>query len=266
MSRRRSTVARERALRAIIALSAALACLGAVAYAANRPEGAGRGSVEADTGTSARREAPSKNAGARPPRPQLTTRTEAIDTRVNVRFKFSAAGEGLRFQCQLDRGAWKSCQSPHKVRGIVAGQHSFAVRALRRAQRGPAARFAWTKVDPQPLTVEPRPTGLAALHPGAPPQTIPVRVANPNAVPVRVTSLTIAVSADPPGCPANPNLELAPSSLSSTAPLVLAAGGELVLPTATIAAPTIALRELPFNQDACQGVSFPLRVDAEARG
>lgn len=266
MSRRRSTVARARAVRVCIALTAALACLGAVAYAAGRPDGPGQASVEADTGTSPRREAPSKKAGARPPRPQLATRTEAIDTRVNVRFKFTAAGEGLRFQCQLDRGAWRPCQSPHKVRGVSAGQHSFAVRALRRAQRGPAARFAWTKVDPRPLTVEPRPTSLAALHPGAPPQTIPVRVANPNSVPVRVTSLTIAVSADPPGCPASPNLELAPSSLSSTAPLVLPAGGELVLPTPAIAAPTIALRELPFNQDACQGATFPLRVDAEARG
>lgn len=267
MYRRRTTVARARALRAIIALSAALACLGAVAYAANRPAGADRSTADVDTGTSPRRDAPGKKtSGGRPARPHLATRTEAIDTRVNVRFKFTAPGEGLRFLCQLDSGSWKPCQSPHKARGIAPGPHSFAVRAVRKSRRGPAARFAWTKVDPQPLTVEPRPTSLAALHPGAPPQAIPVRVANPNAVPVKVTSLTIAVSADPPGCPANPNLELGPSSLSPTAPLVLPAGGELVLPTATISAPTIALRELPFNQDACRGASFPLRVDAEARG
>jgi hypothetical protein len=250
-----------------IALTAALACLGAAAYAASRPEGTGRAPAEADTGASPRREAPSRKAGsARPPRPQLATRTEAIDVRVNARFRFTATGEGLRFLCQLDGGSWKPCRSPHKARGIAAGPHTFAVRAVRRSRRGPAARFAWTRVDPRPLTVEPRPTSLTALHPGAPPQTIPVRVANPNSVPVRVTALTIAVSADPPGCPASPNLELGPSSLSPTAPLVLPAGGELVLPTAAIAAPTIALRELPFNQDACQGASFPLRVDAEARG
>lgn len=261
-----SRTTRARAVRVTIALTAALACLGAVAYAANRPGAADQASDETEAGASLLHKSPAKQAGPRPPRPQLATRTEAIDTRVNVRFRFSAAGEGLRFLCQLDSGSWKPCQSPHKARGIVAGQHSFAVRAVRRSRRGPAARFAWTKVDPRPLTVEPRPTSLTALHPGAPPQTIPVRVANPNSVPVTVTALTIAVSADPPGCPANPNLELGPSSLSPAAPLVLPAGAELVLPTATIAAPTIALRELPFNQDACQGASFPLRVDAEARG
>lgn len=265
MSRRRTTVARARAVRVTVTLTAALACLGAAAYAAGRPEAPGRASSEADVGPSLRREPAGKKA-VRPPRPQLSTRTEAVSARSSARFKFAAAGEGLRFQCQLDQGTWKPCHSPLKVRGIAAGQHSFAVRALRRALRGPAARFAWTKVDPQQLTVEPRALTLAPLRPGDPAQAIPVRIANPNSVPVTVTALNVAVSADPPGCPANPNLELGSSSLSPTTPLVLPAGGEATLPSGPISAPTIALRELPFNQDACQGASFPLSFTAEGRG
>jgi len=263
---RRSTVARARAVRVAIALTAALACLGAAAYAASRPEGSGRAAAEVDAAASLRREPPSKGAGARPPRPQLSTRTEAISTRAAARFRFSANGDGLRYLCQLDHGFWKACQSPHLLRGIAAGQHSFSVRALRKSTRGPAARFTWTKVDPRALTVEPHSLRLAPLRPGDPAQAIPVRIVNPNSVPVTVISLTVAVSADPPGCPANPNLELGPSSLSPTTPLVLPAGGEVTLPSGAISAPTIALRELPFNQDACQGASFPLRFDAEGRG
>jgi hypothetical protein len=266
VSRRRKKVVRSRAVRAALALTAALACFGAAAYAASRPDG-GRASTTPDPRRSLGRESAGKKpAGARLPRPQLTTRTAAIDVRTTVRFKFTATAENLRFQCRFDRAGWKPCQSPHRVRGVTAGRHSFKVRAVRAAQRGPAARFAWTKVDPRPLTVEPRATGLAPLLPGDPAQVLPVRIANPNSVPVTVTSLTVAVSADPPGCPANPNLELGPSSLSPTAPLVLPAGGELTLPSGPVSAPTIALRELPFSQDACQGASFDLRFEAEGRG
>lgn len=267
MSRRRITVVRARAVRVAIALTTALACLGAAAYAASRPEASGRSPSGSDVGPSLRRQPPAKKpAAARPPRPQLTTRAGAVNTRTTVRFKFTAPGEGLGFQCQLDKRAWKPCTSPSKVRGIAAGHHTFSVRALRKALRGPAARIAWTKVDPQQLTVEPHALTLAPLRPGDPAQAIPVRIVNPNSVPVTVTSLTVAVSADPAGCPANPNLELGPSSLSPTTPLVLPAGGEATLPSGPISAPTIALRELPFNQDACQGASFPLSFTAEGRG
>lgn len=266
MPERRTTVARARAVRVSIALTAALACLGAAAYAASRPEGAGRVSAKAEPVTPAPRKASAKKGGKPLPRPQLTTRTEAISTRTSARFRFSTGDEDLRFQCQLDRGGWRACESPHRARGLSAGTHAFRVRAVRRSQHGPAARFAWTKVDPKQLTVEPHGAGLAPLRPGDPAQPIPVRIANPNAVPVTVTAVTVAISADPPGCPANPNLELGPASLSPGAPLVLPAGGELTLPSGAFSAPTIALRELPFNQDACQGASFPLRFDAEARG
>jgi hypothetical protein len=253
------------AARVILALAAALGCVGAVAYAAAASGGPARGGEE-EASTSARgRSAPGK-AVERLPRPRIAAHPEKTDTASSVRFSFSARGEGLRFQCRLDRAAWRACKSPHVVSGLGAAPHKFSVRALRKSRRGPSARFSWIKVDPRPLTVEPQGSGLSALHPGAPAQAIPVRLVNPNAVPVKVTSLTVILSADPPGCPANPNLELAPASLSSNAPIVLPAGGEVMLPSGTVSAPTIALRELPFNQDACQGASLPLSFQAEAHG
>lgn len=263
MSRRRNAVGRARAARAALALAAALTCLGAAAYAANRDKVPSGGAEAAP----APQERPhGARSGQRPSRPRITAHPEAVDTRATARFAFRARDASLRFQCRLDRGPWRACRSPHLVRGLAAAPHSFSVRALRGSLRGPAARFRWVKVDPRPLTVEPRSTGLGALYPGGPAQPIPVRIANPNAVPVAVTSLTVAASATAPGCPADPNLELSPAPLSSSAPLVLPAGGEVTLPTANVAAPAIALRELPFNQDACKGTSFVLRLAAEGRG
>jgi hypothetical protein len=38
------------------------------------------------------------------------------------------------------------------------------------------------------------------------------------------------------------------------------------LPAVGVAAPTIQLRDLPVNQDACQSASFPLSFSGSARG
>jgi hypothetical protein len=48
--------------------------------------------------------------------------------------------------------------------------------------------------------------------------------------------------------------------------LAVPANGSASLPAAGVAAPTIALRDLPFNQDACQGARFPLAFSGRARG
>ena len=89
---------------------------------------------------------------------------------------------------------------------------------------------------------------------------------NPNPVPILVTRVRVAVSADPPGCGGAANFELIPASPSRRAPLRLAAGASLGLPSPGATAPAIALRDLPVNQDACQGAQLPLRFSGEARG
>jgi hypothetical protein len=140
------------------------------------------------------------------------------------------------------------------------------VRALsRRGNPGRAAHFAWQQVEPKPFSIEPRGTSEGML-PGDPPQPLPVLVFNPHSAPIEVTSLTVAIAEDPPGCPGDLNFELVPASASPSVPLTVPAGGSVSLPSATVSAPTIALRNLPVNQNACQGARVQLTFSGLAHG
>jgi hypothetical protein len=114
------------------------------------------------------------------------------------------------------------------------------------------------------FTVEPYGAPLEPLMPGEPAQPLPVRIGNPNPAPIEVTGLTVTVTPDPPGCPADPNFAVTPATLSPAAPLGVPAGGSAEVPAAT--APTLALRELPSDQNSCQGATVHLVFSGEARG
>jgi hypothetical protein len=114
------------------------------------------------------------------------------------------------------------------------------------------------------FTVEPYGASLEPLMPGEPAQPLPVRIGNPNPAPIEVTGLTVAVAPDSPGCPGEPNFAVTPALLTPAAPLSIPAGGSAELPAA--AAPTLALRELPTDQNACQGATVHLLFSGEAHG
>ena len=62
-----------------------------------------------------------------------------------ARFTFRSNEAGSRFQCKLDKGAWKACSSPKTYRNLKKGSHTFQVRAIDRAgnlDRTPSKR-AW---------------------------------------------------------------------------------------------------------------------------
>jgi hypothetical protein len=122
------------------------------------------------------------------------------------------------------------------------------------------------QLAPQRFAVDPLGGPPAELMPGAPAQPLPVRITNPNPVPIEITILTVAIATDPPGCPSDPNFELIPAGVSPAAPLSLPAGGSVSLPAGTATAPAIALRELPQDQNACQGATLPLVFSGEAHG
>jgi hypothetical protein len=295
MSPRRIAAGRARAVKAILVLAAASACLGAVAYAAIRAEGPAAGLAEGrPLGASSQH-----GAGARqgrgeeaPPRPRFIERPEAVSSLAEPQFRFHVpprtqrprpqlpgepSGEPAptrRFQCRLDDGGWRDCSSPHRLGGLAPGDHAFAVRAFNRADRpGPALHYAWRQVEPprrqeqadaKPFSIKLQ-GELEHLHPGYPAQQLPVLIANPNSVPIEVTGLTVGVAGDPPACSAE-NFELTPSSVSPAAPLTVPAGGTVRLPTATVSAPSIRMLNLPVDQDACQGTEIPLAFGGEARG
>lgn len=284
MSHRRTVAGRSRAVRMLLALIAISACLGAVAYAAIRP--ASREAVPgADARPGSTTASGKKRHRTRPQRPRFIEVPTAPSIGPQAQFRFhltpraragrprpvppalGGAPAPRRFQCRLDGSDWEACGSPHPVAGLAAGGHEFAVRALSPVGRpGPAAHFAWEQLEPKPFSVEPRTGALDDLYPGDPAQELPVLITNPNPVPIFVTSLTVAVRTAPPGCPADPNFALAPSSVSPAAPLAVPTGGSIGLPSAAASAPAIALVDLPIDQNACKGAEIPLVFSGEAHG
>ena len=144
--------------------------------------------------------------------------------------------------------------------------NSLSARSVARAGTAPRRSVRWTVLAAKRFSIDPDLSGLGALYPGAPPLALPLTVANPNPAPILVTELRVSVAADPPGCAGAENLALTQSNVSSNAPLKVPANGSVRLPAGRVVAPTIQLRDLPVNQDACQRARFPLEFTGSARG
>jgi len=246
-----------RTTRGAIFVLAAIAALATVAYAAS-PHGSQPGSAPT----------PERSRGsASLPRPKIAMHPAKASPSTSAKFVFTARGGKPRFQCRLDRRAWSACQSPLTFSRLAIGTHNFSVRtAGKRGAHGKAASFAWRVLEPKDFSISPQLSSLGALYPGAPAQVLPLTIANPNPVPILVTSLDVRVAADPAGCSSSENLLLSGAGISASSPLTVPANGSAGLPAPGIAAPTIFLRDLPVNQDACQRAQFPLSFSGSARG
>jgi hypothetical protein len=246
-----------RTMRAALAVLAGIAGLGAAAYAAT-PQGHSpdsTASAERGQGTGSLR------------KPRITMHPDKLATSTRAKFAFAVRGGKPRFQCHLDRRSWRACQAPVLFSRLSGGSHSFSVRVSERHGRhGKASSFRWRVLEPMDFSIVPQLAGLGALYPGAPAQALPLTIANPNPVPIFVTSLTVRATAEPAGCASADNLMLADSSASGAAPIKVPARGSVTLPAPGTSAPSIQLRDLPVNQDACQRTRFPLSFSGTARG
>jgi hypothetical protein len=246
-----------RTTRGAVAVLAAIAGLGAVAYAA-----APRGSAPAPAPKQER----VQGAGSLP-KPKITMHPDKLAISSNAKFGFGVRGGKPRFQCRHDSRSWSTCHSPVTFSTLTADSHSFSVRVLgARGSHGNATRFRWRVLEPEDFSITPQLAGLGPLYPGAPAQALPLTITNPNPVPIFLTGLQVTATADPPGCGSAENLILTGSSASSAAPLKIPANGSVSLPAPGASAPSIQLRDLAVNQDACQRSQFPLSFSGTARG
>ncbi len=251
------------ASKVLVALIGATGCLAAVAYAASAPD---RARPPVAPYAAAGLTPSLRPVAGRPPRPRIVRHPGKSTLSTTVSFRFVTRLSQQTLQCKLDAAAWKTCGPRVGYRGLGVGPHLFLVRAESAGKRSLPARFGWVQAQPRSFLIEPDPSSLGNLYPGAPPVPLPLRLSNPNSAPILVTSLRVAVTADPPGCPSAGNLELIPSSASPKAPVKIPAGGSVRLPDAGATPPALALRDLPVDQDACQGAQFPLAFTGEAHG
>lgn len=241
-------------LRALIGLIGIGACFAGVAYAATKHQ-AGTGSPDR------------KVRSGRLPKPKIGDHPDPQSPSTTAKFSFTSRMPGVQFECRLDRAPWKACRPPAGFRRLAVGRHRFSVRAVDRQGRHSApAKVRWTVLAAKDVSIAPDLSGLSDLYPGAPPIALPLTVSNPNPAPILVTGLRVSVTTDPPGCAGADNLALGQSSASSSTPLEVPAGGSVRLPARGVSAPTIQLRDLPVNQDACRNARFPLEFTGIARG
>jgi hypothetical protein len=253
------------ALKALAGLAGLV--LAAAAYAANVPRHDGR-HVPDPLDREARGAAGpgAGSIGSRPAAPAILTHPPAVGTASSAFFRFRPPRTASRSECRLDRRRWQTCGSPVTYTPIALGRHLFRVRAVGAGRRSRSSRYAWQRIETKSFSVTPNLSGLEALYPGAAPIALPLRVANPNPVPIVVTALRVAVARDPAGCDSASNLDLAQSDASSRTPLRIPAGGTVRVPSQGVLAPTIRLRDLPLNQDGCKNVRFPLSFSGTAHG
>ncbi|HWI96588.1 MAG TPA: hypothetical protein VNS60_11030 [Solirubrobacterales bacterium] len=85
---------------------------------------------------------------AKPVAPETTlTAKPAVTTRDRTpTFRFRSATRGANFQCQLDRGRYRSCRSPFTTAHLSPGRHTFKVRAVLASSTDPTPATASFKV------------------------------------------------------------------------------------------------------------------------
>jgi len=254
--------------RVLVVLIGATGVLAAVAYATSAPPAPDAGGRPHMAGAGAALLAIDARPGTpRPPRPRITRRPARTTLSTRVAFRYVDRQAGVDFQCKLDDAGWKECGPRVAYRGLAIGAHRFLVRAeAKSGAHSLPARFGWMQAEPKSFSIAADLSGLSRLYPGAAPVPLPLVLTNPNSASIAVTALRVAVSGDPAACGSEENLELIPATASRARPLKIPAGASVKLPANGISPPAVALRDLPVNQDACQGAQFPLAFSGEAHG
>jgi hypothetical protein len=202
-----------------------------------------------------------------PPPPMITSGPGATTTSTTATFTFTDSQAGVGFLCSRDGGSPSICSSPKTYESLSLGAHTFSVRAFELAGNvSTPASYSWTIVksaEGMPFTI----TGSLSelLAPGLT-RTLPLTISNPNSVPIHVTSLVVTVQSGSsnPGCDGPTNVQVTQSNASEANPLTVPANGQVTLPSGTVGAPQVLMKDLASNQDACKGASFTFKYSGSA--
>jgi hypothetical protein len=190
-----------------------------------------------------------------PPKPVITQAPPDPNPSYDATFAWTDSATNVSFECSIDNGPRFSCTSPYSfsVSSSGNGLHQFSVRAIDTSGKASAdASYSW-KVNKIGFTLSG--TVLGSLTPGAW-QPIAITVTNPNNFTIYVTALNVSVSSSPSTCQGSTNIEFQQSPLSTSHTTSVPANGSASVAVAD--RPQIRLKNLPINQNACQGASFGL--------
>jgi hypothetical protein len=86
---------------------------------------------------------------SQPPQTKITKGPKAKTSKTKAKFKFRSSEPDSSFECKLDRGPFKRCDSPEKVKHLDLGRHKFRVRAVDAAGNADPspAKLRWKVLD-----------------------------------------------------------------------------------------------------------------------
>jgi hypothetical protein len=202
-----------------------------------------------------------------PPAPTIASGPEASTTDRSATFTFADSERGANLTCRRDEAKFAPCTSPQSYGQLQFGSHSFEVEAVDAAgNASPPASYSWTVANAasgKQFTIggdlsEPLAPGVA--------RPLALTVANPNSVAIEVTVLSVAVApgSSKAGCDGPSNLQVTQSNVSGSNPLTVPANGQVTLPSASVRAPEVLMRDLSTNQDACKNATFAFTYSGSA--
>ncbi|MEA2208926.1 MAG: large repetitive protein [Solirubrobacteraceae bacterium] len=202
-----------------------------------------------------------------PPAPTISSGPEASTTERSATFTFADGESAAALLCRRDESKFASCTSPQSYGPVSFGSHSFEVEAVDAAGNASAATsYSWTvanSVGGKEFTIGGDLSG--PLAPGVA-RPLSLTITNPNSIAIEVTVLTVAIGSgsSKAGCDGPSNLQVTPSNVSTSNPLTVPANGHVTLPSGSVRAPEVLMRDLSTNQDPCKNATFAFTYTGSA--
>jgi large repetitive protein len=201
---------------------------------------------------------------AAPPVPSIQSGPEEETSEKSATFTFSDSESGVSFLCAKDETKFSPCASPKVYETVSQGEHTFFLQARDAAGNlSPVAKYSWT-IFTKSFSIEGVLSG--PLAPGVS-RPLALTITNPNTKPIVVTGLqvTVAPGSTKAGCDGPANLQVTQSNASSTNTFTVPAkGGKATLPSGSVTAPQVLMKNLATNQDACKGATFTFNYSGSA--